>query len=348
MLEDLLEVIAKRKEEVSKKLEELEKERKEIKPSWKDLTIEEAKGKKVAAGDSSINWIDFRTFTIYAVASQLFYFDGKMENIKACDVDILWPCTRSEERLRFYMHIFETKAYLQAVKKFNPDYILLDGSLIGMLIRPFPSTFEPPIEVKREIEEKFMKILENNLENEIEIFSKRLWPDVEEKFPEFKVEAICYLEYLEHLLSIYKLLTTAQDKLIAIAKTSRATDYFNLGIPDMAIFEKYSKKEGFSQPLLIGNIKWKFPILDEEIKKFHFTIFYSRLEERKNILKFEVPKEIDEKEVKEILENMKAISTNGYPYLLKKAHSEVIIRKKDMEHLARAFGLVEKVGREML
>ena len=89
MLEDLLEVIAKRKEEVLKKLEELEKERKEIKPPWRDLAIEEAKGKKVAAGDSSINWIDFRTFTIYAVASQLFYFDGKMENIKACDVDIL-------------------------------------------------------------------------------------------------------------------------------------------------------------------------------------------------------------------------------------------------------------------
>jgi hypothetical protein len=348
MLEDLLEVIAKRKEEVLKKLEELEKERKEIKPPWRDLAIEEAKGKKVAAGDSSINWIDFRTFTIYAVASQLFYFDGKMENIKSCDVDILWPCTRGDERLRFYMHIFETKAYLQAVKKFNPDYILLDGSLIGMLIRPFPSIFEPPVEVKREIEGNFMKILEDNIENEIEIFSKKLWHSVEEKFPEFKAEAICYLEYLEHLLSIYKLLTKAKDKLIAIAKTSRATDYFNLGIPDMAIFEKYSKKEGFSHPLIVGNIKWKFPILDEEIKKFNFTIFYSRLEERKNMLKFEVPKEIDEKEVKEILEDMKAISTNGYPYLLKKAHSEVIIRKKDMEHLARAFGLVEKIGREML
>jgi len=66
------------------------------------------------------------------------------------------------------------------------------------------------------------------------------------------------------------------------------------------------------------------------------------------MLKFEVPKEIDEKEVKEILENLKSISANGYPYLLKKAHSEVIIRKKDMEHLVRVFGLVEKIGREML
>jgi NurA-like 5'-3' nuclease len=348
MLEDLLEVIARRKAEISKKLEELEKERREIKPPWKDSAIEEMKGKRVAAGDSSINWIDFRTFTLYAVASQVLYFDGKLENIKACDVDVLWPCTRSEERLRFYMHIFETKAYLQTMKRFDPDYILLDGSLIGMLMRPFPSILEPPLEVRREIKESFVKILENNLENGIEIFSKKLWPNVEEKFPNFKSEAICYLEYLEHLLSIYKLLATAKEKLIAIAKTSRANDYFNLGIPDMAIFEKYSKKEGFSQPLPVGSVKWKFPILDEELKKFNFTIFYSRLEERKNMLKFEVPRELDEKEIKEILENIKSVSTNGYPYLLKKAHSEVIIRKKDMKHLVRAFGLVEKVGREML
>jgi hypothetical protein len=34
--------------------------------------------------------------------------------------------------------------------------------------------------------------------------------------------------------------------------------------------------------------------------------------------------------------------------LLKKAHFEVTIRKKDIEHLVRAFGIIEKIGREML
>jgi hypothetical protein len=348
MLEHLLEVMVTKKEDILKKLEEIEKRKKEIKPPWEDFKINEVKGKRIAAGDSSINWTDLRTFTLYAVASQVFYFDKKLENVGACDIDILWPCTRSEERLRFYMHIFEIKAYLQAVKKFNPDHILLDGSLIGMLVRPFPSIFEPPLEVRTEIEDKFLKKIETNIENGIEIYSKKLWPVVEKEFPDFKIGAMCYLEYLEHLLSIYKLLSKAGDKLIAIGKTSRANDYFNLSIPDMAIFEKFSKKEGLSQPLQVGSIKWKFPILDEEFKKFSFTIFYSRLEERKNILKFEVPLEIDEKIAKEILENIKSISTNGYPYLLKKAHSEVIIRKKDIEHLVKVFGLVEKVGREML
>ncbi|MEM5883057.1 MAG: DNA double-strand break repair nuclease NurA [Candidatus Aenigmatarchaeota archaeon] len=348
MIEDLLEVTASKKESILKKLEEIEKERKEIKPPWEDSIINELKGKRIAAEDGSINWVDFRTFTLYAVASQLFYFDEKMENIKACDVDILWPCTRSEERLRFYMHIFETKVCLEAIRKFNPDLILLDGSLIGMLIRPFPSIFEPPVDVRRDVEKNFLEILNENLENGIEIFSKKLWSDVEEKFPNFKIEVICYLEYLEHLLCVYKLLSNAKDKIVAIAKTSRANDYFNLGIPDMAIFEKYSKKEGISKPLQVGNVKWKFPILDEELKRFNFTIFYSRLEDRKNILKFEIPSEIDEKQAKEILENIKSISTDGYPYLLKKAHDEVIIKKKDIEHLVRMFGLVEKIGREML
>jgi NurA-like 5'-3' nuclease len=100
--------------------------------------------------------------------------------------------------------------------------------------------------------------------------------------------------------------------------------------------------------LELSNIKWRFPILDEEFKKLNFTIFYTRLQERKNVLKFEVPYKIEEDRMIEILENIKYISTDGYPYLLKKAHREAIMRRKDIEHLVKLFGLVERTGREML
>ena len=186
---------------------------------------------------------------------------------------------------------------------------------------------------------------------DIEISSKKLWPEVKREFFEFKNQVICYLEYLEHLIVLDKLLREGKDKIIAVSKTSRATDYFDLGIPDMAIFERYSKKEGFSVPMRIRIskiLKRKFPILDERLRKIDLTIFYGRLEDRKNILKFEVPGIIDEEQVLEILGSIKGISTNGYPYLLKKAHAETVIHDRDIDHLIKIFGLVEKFGREML
>ena len=352
MLEFLLETVAKKKEEILKKLEEIEKRKEAIKPPWKDYEIREVSGKKIAAEDGSYEVIEFRTFSFYAVASQLFFYGEKLESLRACDIDILWPVTRSEDRLRFYMHIFESKICLEGIRKFNPDLILLDGSLLGMLIRPFPEIFNLSAEIKEEINKKFIKSLEENLESSVEIYTKKLWPYIQENFPDFKIETTHYLEYVEHLLSLYRLLKVAKDKIVAIAKTSRANKYFNLGIPDMAVFEKYSKREGYSSPkhysLELSNIKWRFPILDEEFKKLNFTIFYTRLQERKNVLKFEVPYKIEEDRMIEILENIKYISTDGYPYLLKKAHREAIIRRKDIEHLVKLFGLVERTGREML
>ena len=119
----------------------------------------------------------------------------------------------------------------------------------------------------------------------------------------------------------------------------------------MAIFERYSKKEGFSSPIRIRiskMLKRVFPILDKELREIDLTIFYGRLEDRKNVLKFEIPGNVDEVQAIEILKSIKAISTNGYPYLLKKAHAETVIHDSNIEHLIKIFGLVEKFGREML
>ncbi|MCE7698781.1 MAG: DNA double-strand break repair nuclease NurA [Methanobacterium paludis] len=119
---------------------------------------------------------------------------------------------------------------------------------------------------------------------------------------------------------------------------------------DMAIFDKF-KKEGYSEPKYLNvskRVKRDFPVCNEFFRSLTFTIFYARLEDHKNILKFELPYRATEDEIKNILSVIKGNSVEGYPYLLKKAHNDVVIRKTDIERLSKIIGFLEKSGREML
>ena len=67
------------------------------------------------------------------------------------------------------------------------------------------------------------------------------------------------------------------------------------------------------------------------------------------MLKIEVPSSKNEEEMIEILEDLKSISLNGYPYILIKAHEEVKIRSKEMDRMILNLELInEKTGRDML
>ena len=49
-----------------------------------------------------------------------------------------------------------------------------------------------------------------------------------------------------------------------------------------------------------------------------------------------------------ILNNLNSISVDGYPYILKKAHDEVVIKQRDMDSIMKELGIFEKTGRDML
>ena len=102
--------------------------------------------------------------------------------------------------------------------------------------------------------------------------------------------------------------------------------------------------------LLWENIRccFCFPIKNDFFRSLTFTIFYARLEDHKNILKFELPYFATEDKIKDILKIIKNKSAEGYPLLLKKAHNDVIIRNVDLERLSKIIGFMEKSGREML
>ncbi len=155
------------------------------------------------------------------------------------------------------------------------------------------------------------------------------------------------LQNLEHLFEFLNY----KKKIIAISKTSTANDVFHSNYPDMSIFERLNKAEGYSNPIyknLSNEMKFEFPIRNDFFRSLEFTIFYLRLDDYKNILKVELPYKADKKEIEEIISIIKRDSIEGYPYLLKKAHNGVVIRNKNIEELATIIGLYEKSGREML
>lgn len=156
--------------------------------------------------------------------------------------------------------------------------------------------------------------------------------------------------YTSKLEDMYELLKHKKN-LIAISKTSTTNDYFFSNIPDMSIFERFNKESGYSNPIykkVKDGFTYDFPIMDDYFKSLEFTVFYLRLNDYKNVVKIELPYKASRKEVEKVISVIKKESIEGYPYLLKKAHSEVVIHNKNILELAEIVGLYEKSGREML
>ena len=172
---------------------------------------------------------------------------------------------------------------------------------------------------------------------------------------DMRIDPNVYLEYLEYLLSIRQIL---KHNPVGISKTSAGRDYFESEIPDIILFEKVIRTEGYSKPkqVSIDKALKRLPLSPEISRKFfngffdnlEFTIFYARLADNATVLKFEIPGRINEREIEELLARLKAISVEGYPYLLKKAHNDVVIKNRDMNRISKILGIFEKTGREIL
>ena len=94
-----------------------------------------------------------------------------------------------------------------------------------------------------------------------------------------------------------------------------------------------------------------FPVYNDFFNGLWFTIFYVRLKENKNILKVEIPYYVEDKdddEITEIVEIIKRDAAEGYPYLLNKAHNDVVITNKHVDELLKISRIYETTNREQL
>ncbi len=356
MLDSLYEKALNKKDDINKQIS-ADFDNFEVDPSsdWRDHSIAEKDIKvTICAGDGSINKKNFMSFIFYAIDAECLVYNNKLRAIESSEIDIIPHHKHVDDRLRGYMGIFEIKNALKAFKKYDIQILLFDGSILGNLIRPFPLENKLKNELKEKIKYNYHHKLENELKKELEdsivsITSSKFTKYIEQEF-ENKIDAMIYLEHLENLLVIGELLEN-RNEVVAISKTSTSNEYFESEIPDMAIFDRYSRKEGYSTPRYLSPKDLKredFPVKNDFFQSLTFTIFYARLENHKNILKFELPYRADEEEIKKLLTIIKSKSAEGYPLLLKKAHHDVVIRRIDLDRLSKIIGFMEKSGREML
>lgn len=216
MLDSLYEKALEKKKQLNNKLE-IDFENIKIDPGnfWVDMQIGERKNRIViSGGDGSRNWKEFLGFVVYAINAECLIYDGtNLQKVECCDIDVINPYKYVKNRLETYMNIYEIKSSLKALKDFNVDLSLFDGSILGKLIRPSPLENTLPEWIKDEIKLKYLKNIEKTLENDpgMQIVSSKLF-DSMEMFGENIVDSIIYLESLENLLAIRYLLKEAKNK----------------------------------------------------------------------------------------------------------------------------------------
>ena len=360
MLGDLLEFSTRNKTELLRKLEQMREAsgKYKVKRHWIHYTPKSQDGKNIAAEDGSINYVEFKSFVLYAAAGEAVgYIDKSLQIEKNFDIDFLKPYKYTSERLRFYMAILEKKAALRLLHKHKDkiDLLLLDGSIIGDLIRPAAYAYHPTKEIRERINNTYLDELKEQIgriENTNLVYSKRFSSEIYEKFDKHALSAMVYLEYIENFLTILELLKFG-DKIVGISKTSRSNNYFHdSDIPDMAIFEKTCRVPGFSTPIKIELVddryKRVFPILEDVLRTLDISIFYARFRPNTTTLRFEYIGREDKERAKKILDILESNIVEGYPYLLRKAHREVKITDLDMYEIIKSLGVLEKTGREML
>ena len=366
MLEKLIEYVVKRKNELRRKLSELDSSLEDINPHsfWKEYTPKNTEKRRIIGEDGSVNYIEYKKYLVYAASAESVFYDGnKLLTETNLDVDVLIPYKFTRDRLRMYMSILEKKAVLKMLSNgIETDYILLDGSIIGDIIRPAAYAHRPNVSTKEKLKNRFLGDIKNSLDSNdfSSVYSKRLYREVVDFLGTDALEevtpALIYLEYLENLLTLSKLLEHS-DKIIAISKRSTGNHYFKRTIPDMAIFERFCTTPGYSyEPLKIHDLikkKYKiaFPILQQLFRNTRISFFYVRFNKKATVLRMEVVADmINEEKIRKILDDLEAYVVEGYPYLLTRAHRDVKISRKDMFEIAKAIGLgyFEKTGREML
>lgn len=349
MLNSLYLEAAKKRNSLKEILPEI-KDENTISEKWDEIKFDaDLEDFSIAAGDGSFNKRKFLAFTFYAVCAESVIFDGEFKTLDDSIINTIEHDSFIDDLLRLYMSVLETKSAIKTLEYMEVDYYLLDGSLFGDLIRPFPLG----INIKNEKREELLSKSLDKLEESTKLFNTKLEaPKIIDEFckEDNKIDYKMFLTSIEQLLLLKELLQYNR-KIIAISKTSTNRDLFNSNIPDISIFDKYTRKSGMSKIIykkVSDEVPFNFLVENEFFKNQVFTIFYLRLEDYKNVIKVELPYKASKKEVLTIISKIKKYSSEGYPYLLKKAHNDVLISYKDMDTLTSIVNIREKIGREML
>jgi len=304
MLEELYSEVEAKKEKIRKVLEE-ECAEFGVK-NWNDISFPSSAYTDTISGvDGSFNFKKFIDFALYAAAA---YACSNKNEIMEKEVDIITNQRYLEERLRIKMALLELKAAEKISE--SSELVLLDGSLVGNIIRPMPFEGEDGESEKEALAEYISYLKEMK------------------KFLEGAADKVIAVSKSSTRNEIFR------KNLPDIAVYQRCTSNAGFSEPFAIKIDKEKKK--------------KFVFGDDFFRGMEFTSFYARFERNRGVFSVEIPKKVAKKEILELLEKLTSASVEGYPYPLMKAHKKTAIKNKDMELLASVLGINLKTGREVL
>ncbi len=343
MLDITFETLSKRRQDIQKKIACLKDKGKieKYKSYWKEADFERHAA-VIGAEDGSINHQKYKSIILYAVNASAVVLDKKIRESKFADIDILYPYRDVSDRLDIYRTIFEFKASIEVIDEV--DLFLVDGSIYSDLITPRNPAADLSQDERCEVEKFLPKIEEDET---VQIISKTLADRIDGRN---RFKKIVYLEYLEYLTAIKRFIEKGRGKIVGVSKTSTRSS-FQEGMPDIAIFDEVSQMPGYGfADEKVKVLEKRFPVYGEFFNSLvpTFTYFYARLEKNKGVLLMDVPGDIKEKEIKDLLNKISSISIDGYPYLLRKAHKNVVIKNRDIDRFAASLGIKERTGRGAL
>ena len=328
----------------------------QLKNKWFNRFIDESKSNfSIAAGDGSFNKKKFLTTNFCAVGAESIIYDGEIKKIDDSDIFDIAHVSFLDELLSNYMAIYELKCALRAIKDYNVDYYMFDGSILGDLQNAFPRGAKLPAKIKENLDETIL----NEFERRLNVRQYGLvFPEILDSLKLFelpKSEDMNKIEeYNLHLASVEKIILLKEilqyrKRIISISKTSSDNKLFKWNIPDIAFLDKFTEKQGMS---IIKHEsvyeKAPFPYFNDFFKGITFTIFYVRFQDNKNVLKIELPYKASKDEVFELIKKINVLSVQGYPYLLNKAHNDVVITGRNMKELMKIAKIYETTNREVM
>ena len=323
---------------------------------WFDRTIGESRANfSIAAGDGSFNKKKFLTTNFCAVGAESIIYDGRIKKIDDSDIFDIPHVSFLDELLSNYMAIYELKCALRAIKEYDADYYMIDGSILGDLQNAFPRGSKFPSKLKENLDESVLAEFERRLG--VRKYGL-VFPEIRDslKLVELpkKEDANRLEEYNLQLAAVEKLILLKEilqykKRIVAISKTSSDNELFHWNIPDIAFLDKFTDKQGMTIiKYRTVHEKAAFPFDEDFFKSLTFTVFYVRLQDNKNVLKVELPYRATKEEVFEIIRKINVLSVQGYPYLLNKAHNDVVITDKNMKELMKIARIYESTNREVM
>ena len=328
----------------------------QLEHKWFNRTIGESSADfSIAAGDGSFNKKKFLTTNFCAVGAESIIYDGEIKKIDDSDIFDIPHVSFLDELLSNYMAIYELKCALRTLKDYDVGYYMFDGSILGDLQNAFPRGAKLPAKIKDNLDDSLLAEFSSRLNTRP---YGLLFPGIRDDLKLVELpkredsnilnETNLHLAAIEKIILLREILEYRK-RIISISKTSSDNELFHWNIPDIAFLDKFTKKQGMTV-IRYREVykKAPFPYFNDFFKNLTFTVFYVRLQDHKNVLKVELPYRATKEDVFEIIRKINVLSVQGYPYLLNKAHNDVVITDRNMKELIKIAKIYETTNREVM